>query len=156
MQRRGRVLDYKHDAIFVLEGEDGLAARYTFARVVALVLHELLGRDVVRERHQPSPPGRRTSTGWDSCGLSDRPDMRLSKSSRVSSSDISTIPSVEIATTVGKIPRIRSGPPVPTSSSAASNSASIAILMASSRCRPSLYLFLREERASLPPEPVAW
>ena len=50
---------------------------------------------------------------------------------------------------------VRSGPPVPRSSSAASISASMATRTASSLGKSRLNRFLRESRASLPPEPWA-
>ena len=72
------------------------------------------------------------------------------------SSPISSMPAEVIATTVGYIPRMRSGPPVPTSSSAASKRASIATFCASEELKPCRYRFLSDDRASFPPEPVAW
>lgn len=57
--------------------------------------------------------------------------------------------------TEGRMPRIRSGPPVPRSSSDASMSASMATRSASSRLMSRLNRFFSESRASLPPEPWA-
>ena len=136
VQRGRRVLRDEQDPVGVLHHDDRLAAADALPRVVGLVLHELLGRDVVRSRHVASPPlpgGGRRRCG--SRGAPERSTISSSKRPRMSSSGISTVPDSEIATTLGKSPRIRSGPPVPTSSSAASNRASMANLTASSRRR---------------------
>jgi hypothetical protein len=55
--------------------------------------------------------------------------------------------------TVGKIPRTKSGLPVPTSSSPASMSDSSAQRSASSRVMSRFHSFLSASRASLEPEP---
>ena len=126
----------------VLEGDDGPAAGDALAGILRLVLHHLLGRDVVGERHQRQP---RPAGSLGQHGLAVRRDLVLGDLAEAGAGDDFT---------VGKIPRTRSGPPVPRSSSAASMSASSghAEGLVRGAC-PVRKSFLSESRASLPPEP---
>jgi hypothetical protein len=57
-QRRG-VLGHEDDAVVVLERNAGLAAADALARVLGLVLHHLLGRNVEGHAHAAPPAPRR-------------------------------------------------------------------------------------------------
>src|SRR5207249_5966110 len=122
LEQARRVLGHQQDAIPVLQSDDGSAARDTLAGILGLVLHHLLGADVVGERHGQTP-----------CSLCVRSLRIASQTRRTSSSPMSVNPERVTVFTVGKIPRTRSGPPVPTSSSAASIRASSEARSASSR-----------------------
>ena len=65
------------------------------------------------------------------------------------------VPSAVAVITTGKILRIRSGPPVAVSSSAASYSASTASRTASSVLTPGRYRFFSADLANSEPEPIA-
>ena len=73
-----------------------------------------------------------------------------------SSSVDSVAPSEVTVMTTGKMPRARSGPPVATSSSAASINASTATRSPSSWVSPGRHRFFSEFFAGCAPEPVAW
>ena len=76
-QGRG-VLGDEEDAVPVLDGDDGLAAGDALAGILRLVLHHLLGRDVVGQRHYSLCLGRlRMASQWrriSSSGASAKPE----------------------------------------------------------------------------------
>ena len=52
VEQGGRVLGHEQDAVAVLDGDDGTAAGDALAGILRLVLHHLLGANVVGQRHQ--------------------------------------------------------------------------------------------------------
>ena len=115
VQRRRRVLCHEQQPVGVLHADDRPAARDALVGVLGSVLHHLVGRDIGHERHL------RTLSST------------AATAAAISSSGTSTAPDAVTASAFGKILADRSGPPVATSSSAASIRASAATRNASSR-----------------------
>src|SRR4029453_13703470 len=101
MWRRARVLGDEQHAVRVLQAHHRLAAGDPLVREVRQVLDPLLGGHGRHERHAPPPTAR-------------------SYTLRSSSAPALSAPSAVTTTTVGKIPRVGSGPPVAASSCEAS------------------------------------
>src|SRR5262249_30987243 len=98
----------EQDAVGVGHDEDRATAGDALAGVVALVPHDLLGTDVEGRGHG-QPPGfvrRASTTDWTTVATSSSGSRRR--------------PSASTVMTTGQILRVRSGPPVAESSSAAS------------------------------------
>ena len=62
VEQGGRVLGHEQDAVAVLDGHDGPPAGDALAGILRLVLHHLLGGNVVRQRHQAFPRSLRTAS----------------------------------------------------------------------------------------------
>src|SRR5690606_16184199 len=122
VQRLGGVLGHEQHAVGELDGGQRAAPGDALAGEVRPVLHQLLGRDVERGAHAwvSSPPGR-GATGPS--GRTIRAPTTWSASAPSVASSRRRTPSAVATHTTGKIRRVRSGPPVAESSSAASYSA---------------------------------
>ncbi len=117
----GGVLGDEQDAVGVLDRDDGTTAGDALAGEVGPVLHQLLGRDVERHAHVTRLLRRRQVRGAAGpSGRCIREAMIRSAMTETSESGILRPPSGVITWTTGKIRRVRSGPPVAESSSAAS------------------------------------
>ena len=127
VERGARVLRDEQHAVLVLETDDRLAPGDALVREIGQVLDPLLGWHVRHEAHAPHLP-------HDASGA------------RRAARPLSTLsaPVAVTTTTVGKIPRVGSGPPVPASSCEASTRASIATCSASARSRPGRQRFFSE------------
>src|SRR5207302_1771161 len=110
VQERRGVLGHEQDAVRVLERHDGAPAGDALAGILRLVLHHLLGADVVGEGHGAHPAAFSARA---------RSPNRVSTTRRISSSATSPNPLRVIVLMVGKMPRIRSGPPAGSSGSSA-------------------------------------
>ena len=110
-----RVFGHKCDPISVLNDNDTSPSSNALAGVVGLVLDDLFGGNIKRHTHQRSPLAPREPP---------ESPVRLTINSRMIGSSSSSVkrryPSASTTVTIGKIPRVKSGPPVAESSSAAS------------------------------------
>src|SRR4029079_10505339 len=105
----------------VLHGDDGATAGDALAGEVGPVLHQLLGRDVERHAHGAvTPTSDQVRAAAGPSGRCIRAAIIRSAMVATSSSGRRRPPSGVITWTTGKIRRVRSGPPVAESSSAAS------------------------------------
>ncbi len=109
VQRPRVVLGDEENALVVAEHDDGPAPGDALAGEVRPVLHQLLGRDVERHLRHRAPPG-----------LSCRSATTVATTCATTSESRNWAPSMSTVAMVGQIRRLRSGPPVAESSSAAS------------------------------------
>ena len=108
VQSTGGVLGNEGDASVIAQNHDRATSGDSLAGEVRPVLHELLGRDVERHSHR-APPG----LPWRSATICATTAARVSSSRK-------RRPSTSTTASEGQILRLRSGPPVAESSSAAS------------------------------------
>ena len=154
MQRLRGVLRDEQHAVGVLHDDHRPAAGDALAGEVGPVLHQLLGRDV--ERHAHRVRSSQVSAAAGPSGRCIRPAITRSAIAATSASGSRRPPSAVITWTTGKIRRVRSGPPVAESSSAASYSAWTTAVTHSSAVEVVAVELLQRAAGEQRAEPTEW